>query len=79
MLQTSNTRVVWTVSLAKAPLASVNLLHAGVPASEVVWFRRLKPDRQMAALATTRGGLLLDKVRAFVATNSGSPTSGLPV
>jgi hypothetical protein len=50
-----------------APLAPVNLLRAGVPPSEVVWFRELEPDKQMAALSTTRGQLLLDQVRSFMA------------
>lgn len=47
-----------------APLAPLNLLQAGVPAREVIWFRHLRPDRAMAALRTTRGLLLLETVRA---------------
>jgi len=51
-------------STTTAPLSPLNLLKAGVPAGEVIWFRRLKPDRQLAALQTTRGSLLLETVRA---------------
>jgi hypothetical protein len=73
MPQTTTT----VVSNTKAPLAPLNLLLAGVPAREVVWFRRLKPDRQMAALRTTRGSLLLEKVRQFVAGSGGVHTNGV--
>jgi hypothetical protein len=76
MPQTSHTLTVRTVSPSQAPLAPLNLLRAGVPAREVVWFRRLKPDEQMAALATTRGGLLLEKVRSFAANQGGPPLTG---
>lgn len=54
-----------TVS-TQAPFSPVNLLQAGVPAREVIWFRHLTPNRQMAALNTTRGKLLLETVRKFV-------------
>jgi hypothetical protein len=72
MPQTNPAKPARIVS-TQAPLAPLNLLIAGVPASEVVWFRRLKPDRQMVALRkTTRGRLLLDKVRQFMASSSGN-------
>jgi hypothetical protein len=47
-----------------APLAPLNLLRAGVPAREVVWFLHLGPAERMASLQTTRGSLLLETVRA---------------
>lgn len=61
-----------------APLAPLNLLQAGVPAREVVWFRRLRPDRQFLALRTTRGRLLLERVREHVAAAGGMAMAGLP-
>lgn len=67
-----------SVSPQPAPLAPLNLLRAGVPAREVVWFRRLRPDRQMAALSTTRGKLLLEKVRDFVASQSNGAAQAMP-
>jgi hypothetical protein len=56
------------VSTKMEPLAPLNLLQAGVPAREVVWFRNLRPDRRFAALVTTRGKLLLETVRAAQGT-----------
>lgn len=61
-----------------APLAPLNLLQAGVPPSEVVWFRRLRPDRQFTALRTTRGQLLLEQVRSHFAAAGGTALAGLP-
>jgi len=61
-----------------APLAPLNLLQAGVPASEVVWFRRPRPDRQFIALRTTRGQLLLEQVRSHIAAAGGMALAGLP-
>ncbi len=61
------------VSNTQGPLSTLNLLIAGVPVKEVIWFRRLEPDKKMAALRTWRGQLLLDRVRdASTATCSGS-------
>lgn len=76
MPQTSHAFTARTVSPSHAPLAPLNLLRAGVPVREVIWFRRLKPDKQMAALATARGALLLDKVRSFAANQGGPPITG---
>lgn len=67
-----------SVSPQQAPLAPLNLLRAGVPAREVVWFRRLRPDRQMAALRTTRGTLLLEKVREFAASQGMGAAQAMP-
>lgn len=67
-----------SVSPQPAPLAPLNLLRAGVPAREVVWFRRLRPASQMAALSTTRGNLLLEKVREFVADQAASAAPPTP-
>ena len=67
-----------SVSPQQAPLAPLNLLRAGVPAREVVWFRRLRPDRQMAALRTTRGSLLLEKVREFAAAQGMGAAQAMP-
>lgn len=67
-----------SVSPQPAPLAPLNLLRAGVPAREVVWFSRLRPDRQMAALRTTRGSLLLDKVREFAASQGMGTAQAMP-
>lgn len=50
----------------EAPLAPVNLLHAGVPAREVAWFEQLRPDKQFRALRTVRGQLLLEQVRSHM-------------
>ncbi len=50
-----------------APLSTTNLLRAGVPAHEVQWYSRLQPADQMIALQSTRGSLLLERVRRFVA------------
>ncbi len=52
------------VSTLIAPLAPLNLLKAGVPAREVIWFRNLRTERRFAAFLTTRGRLLLETVRA---------------
>jgi hypothetical protein len=67
-----------SVSNPQAPLAPLNLLRAGVPARDVVWFRRLRPDRQMAALTTTRGKLLLEKVREFATNQTGAAVQASP-
>jgi hypothetical protein len=67
-----------SVSPQQAPLAPLNLLRAGVPVREVIWFRRLRPDRQMAVLDTTRGKLLLDKVREFTASQGMSTAQAMP-
>ena len=67
-----------SVSHQQAPLAPLNLLRAGVPAREVIWFRRLRPDRQMAALSTTRGKLLLEKVREFAASQGMGTAQAMP-
>lgn len=65
MLKSSKAPLASTVS-TPAPLAPLNLLRAGVPAREVIWFRRLTPKRQMEEIrSTTRGKLLLEKVREF--------------
>lgn len=64
------------VSNTQAPLAPLKLLQAGVPPREVVWWRRLKPDRQMRELTTTRGKLLLEQVRNFAATQAAAPAIG---
>lgn len=56
------------VSTLIAPLAPLNLLQAGVPPREVVWFRNLRPERRFAAFRTTRGKLLLETVRAAQGT-----------
>jgi hypothetical protein len=69
---------VTSVSPQQAPLAPLNLLRAGVPPQEVVWFRRLRPDRQMAALGTTRGSLLLEKVREFAASQGMGTAQAMP-
>ena len=50
----------------QGPLSTLNLLRAGVPAREVIWFRGLKPGRQMAALGSWRGQLLLGCVRQAI-------------
>ena len=78
MPRTNTSQQVKIVSNKQAPLAPLQLLQAGVPPREVVWWRRLKPDRQMRALTTTRGKLLLEKVRDFAATQA-SPTMGQQV
>lgn len=67
-----------SVSPQQAPLAPLNLLRAGVPPREVVWFCRLRPDRQMAALSTTRGKLLLEKVREFAASQGIGAAQAMP-
>lgn len=67
-----------SVSPQQAPLAPLNLLRAGVPAREVVWFHRLRPDRQMAALSTMRGELLLEKVREFAASRGIGAAQAMP-
>ena len=55
---------VQIVSNTKGPLSTLNLLLAGVPVKEVIWFRRLEPEKKMAALSSWRGQLLLERVRA---------------
>lgn len=60
-----------------APLAPLNLLQAGVPPREVVWFRRLKPARQFLALRNTRGRLLLEQVRSHLAAAGVPASAGL--
>lgn len=73
MLQTSSASTsAPTVPTSQGPLSPLNLLLAGVPASEVVWFRGLKPDRRMAALKSWRGQLLLGRVREAAAA-TGAP------
>jgi hypothetical protein len=52
---------------SSAPLSTPNLLRAGVPAGEVNWYSTLKPADQMIALRSTRGSLLLERVRRFAA------------
>jgi hypothetical protein len=52
---------------SSAPLSTINLLRAGVPAGEVNWYSTLRPADQMIALQSTRGSLLLERVRRFVA------------
>jgi hypothetical protein len=78
MQKSFNANLAKSVSNPQAPLAPLNLLRAGVPAREVVWFRRLRPDRQMAALTTTRGKLLLEKVREFATNQTGAAVQALP-
>lgn len=63
MSRTNPSQQARIVSNTQAPLAPLKLLQAGVPPREVVWWRRLKPDRQMRELTTTRGKLLLEQVR----------------
>jgi hypothetical protein len=62
------------VSNNQGPLSTLNLLIAGVPVKEVIWFRRLEPDRKMVALRTWRGQLLLERVRDASATTCSSPS-----
>ena len=48
----------------RSPLSPLNMLLAGVSASDVVWFRRLPPGEQMRQLhASQRGRSLLTTVR----------------
>jgi hypothetical protein len=75
MPRTNTSQQVQIVSTTQAPLAPLKLLQAGVPPREVVWWRRLKPDKQMSALTTTRGKLLLEQVRSFAA-NQAAPAMG---
>lgn len=75
MPRTNTSQQVKIVSTTQAPLAPLKLLQAGVPPREVVWWRRLKPDKQMSALTTTRGKLLLEQVRNFAA-NQAVPAMG---
>lgn len=62
------------VTPCESPLSTLNLLLAGVPVKEVIWFRRLQPDRKMAALGTWRGQLLLERVRNASATTASKPS-----
>jgi hypothetical protein len=58
---------------ARGPLSPLNLLLAGVPARDVVWFKRLGPGDQMRALSSSeRGGVILNKVREYQMRSSGA-------
>lgn len=73
MPKSSKVTLASTVS-TQAPLAPLNLLRAGVPAREVIWFHRLPMKRQMQEISsTTRGKLLLEKVREFVSQATTAP------
>lgn len=78
MQKSFNATHATSISNSQAPLAPVNLLRAGVPQREVVWFHLLRPDRQMAALTTTRGKLLLETVREFTTNQMGAAVQALP-
>ena len=48
----------------RGPLSPLNMLIAGVPARDVVWFKRLSPGEQMRSLSSSeRGANILSKVR----------------
>lgn len=50
----------------RGPLSPLNMLIAGVPARDVVWFKRLSPGQQMRSLSTSeRGASILSKVREY--------------
>lgn len=64
-------------STPRSPFSPINLLLAGVPAREVVWFRRLGPGEQMRQLdASERGRAILTTLREHEAR---STTGSLPV
>lgn len=78
MQKSFNAAPAKSVSTQQAPLAPLNLLRAGVPAREVLWFRGLSPGRQMASLSTTRGKLLLEKVREFTTSQGMGSAEAMP-
>lgn len=60
-------RSATSANTTAGPLSPINMLIAGVPARDVVWFRHLKPAEQMRQLSSERGRSILQKVRAHEA------------
>lgn len=67
-----------TTPTTRGPLSSMNLLLAGVPAGDVIWFRRLGPGEQMRALQSERGLALLNKVRAYQERSTAGAAMPMP-